>query len=102
MVTLTLDLDQRTVDKLRERAAQEGKSTDAWVAELLREQVAHDALPTATENEARRAKAAEYGLDVDDPLLDIIGLMGDVEGNAEDIVQETLSSFYGSHLDSPR
>jgi plasmid stability protein len=75
MVTLTLDLNQRTVDKLRERAAQEGKSTDAWVAELLREQVDQDF--------AQRQKA---GIDALKGMLDIADR--DYAERGEQIIQE--------------
>jgi plasmid stability protein len=83
MVTLTLDLDQRTVDKLRERAAQEGKSTDAWVAELLREQVDQDF--------ARRQKA---GIDALEGMLDI------ADPDFAEQSEQILHDHFGDHVDS--
>ena len=73
MVTLRIEVDEQTAEQLRERALRTGLTVEVLAAETLREQ-AQVAAPLP-EDEARQAKALKYGLDPDDPLLDLIGLV---------------------------
>lgn len=99
MVTLRIEVDERTAERLRERAKRAGLTLEGLAAETLREQAESDDPDFV---ETRRAKALKYGLELDDPLLDLIGLMGNASDDAVTATRDALDDFYRSHLDSPR
>ena len=99
MVTLRIELDERTAERLRKHAERAGLTLEDLAAETLREQAENDESGFV---EAHRAKALKYGLEPDDPLLDLIGLMGNASDDAVAATKDALDDFYRNHLDSPR
>lgn len=95
---LTLTLRETTAERLRRLAKARGLTVEETIEELIER-----AGPMSPVRETEReAKAAKYNLEADDPLLDLIGVLGAADTDAVTLVDETMDDFYRSHRDSPR
>lgn len=97
MVTLTLR--EATAERLEKLARAKGLTVEETI-EALVEQA--EPLSADSGQLARQIRAANYGLEPDDPLLDLIGASGDSELDAVTLIDQTMDEFYRSHSDRPR